>query len=50
MLKPKAMHAYHPDDPDQQGIYVAPAHVELGDTVELTRTSEDVLRLCGVAA
>ena len=24
MLRPKAMHAYHPDDSDQQGIFIAP--------------------------
>lgn len=24
MQKPRAMHAYHPDDPDQHGIFIAP--------------------------
>ena len=24
MLNPRAMHAYHPDDPDQHGIFIAP--------------------------
>jgi hypothetical protein len=43
MLRPKAMHAYHPDDRDQHGIFVAPAGETLGEQVELV----DVNLLCG---
>ena len=42
MLKPKAMHAYHPDDPDQQGIFIAPPGAATGETAELV----DVTQLC----
>lgn len=48
MLKPKAMHAYHPDDPDQQGIFIAPSDHEAGETVELVRVSELCRELAGL--
>lgn len=35
LVPPKAMHAYHPDDPEQQGIFIAPPGSVLGETVEL---------------
>jgi hypothetical protein len=35
MLRPKAMHAYHPDDEDQHGIFIGPADERLPDPVEL---------------
>jgi hypothetical protein len=44
MLRPRAMHAYHPDDPDQQGIFLAPGEHALPETVELTAVTEVCLR------
>jgi hypothetical protein len=35
MLRPRAMHAYHPDDEDQHGIFIGPADERLPDPVEL---------------
>ncbi|MHB8469973.1 MAG: alkaline phosphatase family protein [Gaiellaceae bacterium] len=49
MLKPKAMHAYHPDDPDQQGIVIAPAGTGLRDPVELVELAPLARRLAGAA-
>jgi hypothetical protein len=49
MLRPRAMHAYHPDDPDQQGIFVAPAGESVGETVELVDVHDLCARLCGLA-
>lgn len=48
LLRPKAMHAYHPDDPDQHGIAIAPAGEEPDDPVELTAIAPLVLRRLGV--
>jgi hypothetical protein len=49
LLKPKAMHAYHPDDPDQHGIYVGPGSEPVGETVELVEITTAIRRLLGVA-
>ena len=48
MLRPKAMHAYHPDEPDQHGIFVAPPEEEVGETVELVDVHSLCRRLVGV--
>jgi hypothetical protein len=48
MLRPKAMHAYHPDDSDQQGIYIAPASETVGDSVELVEVNAVCRRLLGM--
>lgn len=50
LLRPRAMHAYHPDDLDQHGIVIAPADERLGETVELTELAPLVLRRLGVSA
>ena len=42
MLRPKAMHAYHPDEPEQHGIFIAPENESVEETVELV----DVHSLC----
>lgn len=47
MLKPKAMHAYHPDDLDQHGIYVAPTGDTVGETVELVDVAPAIRRALG---
>jgi Type I phosphodiesterase / nucleotide pyrophosphatase len=46
MLKPKAMHAYHPDDPDQQGIALGLASGN--STVDLLQLAPFALRSLGV--
>jgi hypothetical protein len=48
MLRPKAMHAYHPDDPDQQGIVVAPRGTRLGNPTELVELKPLLRSLAGV--
>ncbi len=48
MLNPRAMHAYHPDDPDQHGIFVAPAAEQVGAMVELVDVHKLCARLCGL--
>ncbi len=48
MLNPRAMHAYHPDDPDQHGIFIAPAAEPVGTTVELVDVHKLCARLCGL--
>lgn len=48
LLRPKAMHAYHPDDPEQQGIAIG-----LGggaETVELVSLAPHALRALGLRA
>jgi predicted AlkP superfamily pyrophosphatase or phosphodiesterase len=48
LLRPKAMHAYHPDDPEQQGIAIG-----LGggaETVELVSLAPHALRTLGLRA
>jgi hypothetical protein len=47
MLKPKAMHAYHPDDPDQHGIVITPPDEPLGEEVELVEIAPLCERLLG---
>jgi hypothetical protein len=48
MLRPKAMHAYHPDEPDQHGIFIAPLGEEVGEVVELVDVNALSRRLLGV--
>jgi hypothetical protein len=48
MLNPRAMHAYHPDDPDQQGICIAPDTEPARELVELVEVHELCARLCGL--
>ena len=48
LIRPKAMHAYHPDDPDQQGIMIAPEGTSLPETAELVDVTAIVRRLTGV--
>jgi hypothetical protein len=50
MLRPKAMHAYHPDDPDQQGIFIGPADEPVSDPVELVEINALCRRRLGLAA
>lgn len=53
MQRPKAMHAYDPDDLDQQGIFIADTADELPETVELVevhRRCEDLTGLGATAA
>jgi hypothetical protein len=50
MLNPRAMHAYHPDDPDQQGIFIAPAAEPARAIVELVDVHDLCARLSGLAA
>jgi hypothetical protein len=45
MLRPKAMHAYHPDDPDQHGIALG---LRSGATVDLLQLAPHALRSLGV--
>ena len=49
MLNPRAMHAYHPDDPDQQGIFIAPAEEPVAGPVELVDVHDLCSRLAGLA-
>jgi len=49
MLRPKAMHAYHPDDLDQHGVYVGLSTEELAETVELVEVAPAIRRALGVA-
>lgn len=46
LLPPKAMHAYHPDEPEQQGIVVG---ARAGGTVDLVELAPLVLERLGVA-
>lgn len=48
MLRPKAMHAYHPDEPDQHGIFIAPPNESVEETVELGDVHSLCRRLTGV--
>jgi hypothetical protein len=47
MLRPKAMHAYHPDDAEQHGIAIG---VGAGEIVELVELAPHALRALGVDA
>ena len=49
MLNPRAMHAYHPADPDQQGIFIGPPGESVNGTVELVDVHRLCVRLCGLA-
>jgi hypothetical protein len=44
------MHAYHPDDPDQQGIFIAPAGEPVSTPVELVDVHDLCARLTGLGA
>jgi hypothetical protein len=50
MLRPKAMHAYHPDDPEQQGIYLETGREEIDDVVELVEVGRACDRRLGIRA
>lgn len=50
MLRPKAMHAYHPDDDEQHGILVAPQGELEGDVAELVDVAPLVRKLTGLPA
>jgi hypothetical protein len=50
MLRPKAMHAYHPDQEDQHGIFIAPAGEAVDETVELVEVNALCRRLLGLNA
>lgn len=50
MLKPKAMHAYHPDDPDQHGIFITSAGGTDGGMVELVDVAPTIERALGLSA
>jgi hypothetical protein len=42
------MHAYHPDDLDQQGIFIAPAGRAYEESVELVEVPRTCRRLLGL--
>jgi Type I phosphodiesterase / nucleotide pyrophosphatase len=49
-LRPKAMHAYHPDDPDQRGILVvSDGAVDLGEEAGLLDVHRLINRMAGLA-
>jgi hypothetical protein len=48
LVAPKAMHAYHPDDRDQQGIFIAPGHETLPEEVELVEVTDALERSFGL--
>jgi predicted AlkP superfamily pyrophosphatase or phosphodiesterase len=47
MLRPRAMHAYHPDDPEQHGIFIGLAGAER-EAVELVEIAPLCRRLLGL--
>jgi hypothetical protein len=47
LLRPKAMHAYHPDDADQHGIALG---LDAGPVVELLQLAPHALRTLGTAS
>jgi hypothetical protein len=49
LLRPKAMHAYHPSDSDQHGIFIAPPDERLPDPVELVEINALCKRRLGLA-
>jgi Type I phosphodiesterase / nucleotide pyrophosphatase len=49
MLRPRAMHAYHPDDPEQHGIAIGVGG-RSGETVELVSLAPHALRTLGIEA
>ncbi len=49
-LRPKAMHAYHPADPDQHGILVvSDDSLDLGEEVGLVDVHGLISRMAGLA-
>jgi hypothetical protein len=48
MLNPRAMHAYHPAEPDQQGIFIGPPGEPVNGAVELVDVHGLCCRLCGL--
>jgi hypothetical protein len=40
LIRPRAMHAYHPDDLEQHGILIGPPEEQLGEVAELVDVSE----------
>ena len=50
MLRPKAMHAYHPSDEDQHGIFIGPPDEQLPDPVELVEINALCQRRLGLAS
>ena len=49
-VRPKAMHAYDPADPDQTGIFIAAGNTPpIGDRVEMTDMHSLMTRMTGVA-
>ncbi len=51
-LRPKAMHAYHPDEPEQQGILIASAGpaAALGEHADMIEIAPLIGRLCNLPA
>jgi hypothetical protein len=47
LQRPKAMHAYHPDDPEQHGIAIGVGGA--GETLELVQLAPYALRTLGIA-
>ena len=50
MLRPKAMHAYHPSDDDQHGIFIGPPDEDLPDPVELIEINALCQRRLGLVS
>src|SRR4051794_36094857 len=48
LLRPKAMHAYHPSDPDQHGIFIGPPGEAFPDPVELVDVNSVCKRRLGL--
>jgi hypothetical protein len=48
LLRPKAMHAYHPDDLEQHGILIAPRGEVEAEVAELVEVAPLVRRLAGL--
>ena len=48
MLRPKAMHAYHPDGRDQHGILITPPGEGSGELAELVDVTALCRRLAGL--
>jgi hypothetical protein len=49
-IRPKAMHAYHPDDPDQLGIFIGPAAAagRVSDPARMVEIAPLCLELMGI--
>ena len=50
-LRPKAMHAYHPDEPEQQGILVASSGAAqfVGEKADMIDIAPLIGRLCSLS-